>query len=271
MLRLRADYLEIGYQSDLRQQVATTAAIWQEFCGLPLEEKRSLTPDTDSDSGYGSGYEIKDGSGNKGDRKENCDITLAMGKRLNPTHPTAQAFLRSAVELVYMIQPTVIQCARFYEEGFNVAGLVDELQNADHPFFIRFLHYFGGRKPGDELATPHVDKGGATPHLYESAPGFQWLDRDGVWQDISSSPESTIVLPGMQMQLRSEGRLTATCHRVIATEETAETGRFSVVCFVDLPKTPKYDKARWGRLQEFQAGFNYRMRPEEFSKLFHAR
>jgi isopenicillin N synthase-like dioxygenase len=108
-----------------------------------------------------------------------------------------------------------------------------------------------------------------TLHLFESAPGFQALTLDSKqWIDVSFPPGETVVIPSTQMQLRSEGKLTALCHRVVATEETAHTGRFSAVCFVQFSKTPKYDKDKHGRLQEKDPGFNYGMPLEEFARLF---
>ncbi len=135
-------------------------------------------------------------------------------------------------------------------------------------WFVRFLHYFGGRKEGDEIATPHVDKSGFTLHLYESDPGLQYLDFAKQWRDMPVSLGETAIIPGMRLQYRSQNRLKAIYHRVIATEKVAQQGRFSVVCFIHLKNTPEYNKQKAGRLQEFPPGFNYDMPFSEFSKLF---
>ncbi len=82
------------------------------------------------------------------------------------------------------------------------------------------------------------------------------------------SGNETVIIPAMQMQLRSGGDLNALCHRVIATPETAVHGRYSAVCFVQFKNTPKYDKDRCGRLQEKVPGFNYEMSHQEFERLF---
>ncbi len=82
------------------------------------------------------------------------------------------------------------------------------------------------------------------------------------------SESRTVIIPAMQLQLRSKGKLRALWHRVVATPETAKAGRYSAVCFVQLKNTSKYDKEKWGRLQEMEEGFNYNMSPQEFAKFF---
>ena len=135
-------------------------------------------------------------------------------------------------------------------------------------WFLRFIHYFGGRREDDEIATSHADKCGFTLHLMESDPGLQFLDFQNKWNDVPVSTGETVIIPGMRLQYRSKNELKALYHRVVATPETAEAGRFSMVLFVHLCRTPEYDKKRAGRLQEFPPGFNYEMPFEEFSKLF---
>jgi isopenicillin N synthase-like dioxygenase len=154
------------------------------------------------------------------------------------------------------------------EEVYGLQGLYDEVANGESVFFVRFIHYFGDREVGEEIATAHPDQSGFTPHLFESAPGLQRLTYDGRWVDMPVIEGGMVIIPAMQLQLRSEGTLRALCHRVVAVSETMDVGRYSAVCFVQLPRTPKYDKATQGRLQEKEPGFNYQMSYEEFSKLF---
>jgi isopenicillin N synthase-like dioxygenase len=113
-----------------------------------------------------------------------------------------------------------------------------------------------------------VDQSGFTLHLFESAPGLQCLTFKNKWIDMPVSSGETAIIPSMQLQFRSLGKLKALCHRVIATRETAQSGRFSAVCFVQLKNTPKYDKEMHGRLQEKIPGFNYKMSPDDFKKFF---
>lgn len=263
-------FVALSYPADLRAAVNQTTESWKKFCALSTEEKKSLPYSNNSD---GVGYELKDGIGNKADRKENFDVTLA-GKKWVETHieniknPIALEFVQNATRLVSVLKPTVLEFARQAQEAFNLNGFVDEVAQSEDAFFVRFIHYFGDSEPGQETASAHADQSGFTLHLFESAPGLQCLTYAGEWIDMPVSDGETVIIPSMQMQLRSAGELKALCHRVIATPETAQAGRYSAVCFVQLKNTPKYDKDSHGRLQEKVPGFNYNLSHDDFSKLF---
>jgi isopenicillin N synthase-like dioxygenase len=98
---------------------------------------------------------------------------------------------------------------------------------------------------------------------------LQYLDHNFVWRDMPVSARETVIIPDMQMQLVSDGQLTATCHRVEKQGDPLAS-RFSAVCFVRFKGVPEYDKATHGRLQEKESGFNYKgkMSPADFAKLF---
>ena len=262
-------FVTATYPRDLRAAVINTAAAWQDFCALPEEIKKGLPYSSDSD---GVGYEHKDGTGNAADKKENFDATTAgrewLRKNIEGIDPSARYFVEHALSLVELIKPTALEFARAVEETYNLPGLYEEVDSDDAAFFVRFIHYFGNRNLNEQTAHAHTDQGGFTFHLYESDPGLQCLTRNNDWIDMPVSAGQTVIIPSMQMQLRSEGKLTALCHRVIATETTAKHGRYSAVCFVQLSKTRKHNKRSSGRLQEKTPGFNYNMPHEEFSKLF---
>ncbi len=246
------------YQTELRSAITKAAASWKNFCQLP-EEKKTRLPYSNSSAGVG--YELKDGSGYKMDRKENFDITTAgeawLRQRIAAMlDPAVHAFTEDAITLVKAVRPLVLEFAQQVEAEYGIQGFVDEVAASEDAFFIRFIHYFGDRKVGEEICVPHVDQSGFTPHLYESAPGLQRLTYEDEWVDMPVSEGETVVIPAIQMQLRSEGALRALCHR------------YSAVCFVQLKNTPKYDKETWGRLQEREAGFNYSLPHNEFKTLF---
>ena len=251
-------------------KVQQTLDKWKRFTELPTEVKKDLPY---SNNSRGVGYELKDGSGNKGDRKENFDISLGGKAWLEENiasiqHSVVLDFLEYANLLVLGVKSIIIDFAQDIEKEFGVVGLHNEVVNGTDAFFIRFIYYPADREIGEETATAHVDQGGFTLHLGESASGFQILTREGEWIDVPFSEEDTVVIPSMQMQLRSEGRLRATTHREVATAETTKLPRYSAVCFVGLKNTPSYDKEKWGRLQEMEPGFNYRLPFEEFKKYF---
>ncbi len=263
-------FVALAYPDSLRTAVDKTVEAWKKFCALPTEAKKGLPYSNNAD---GVGYELKDGVGNKADRKENFDVTIAGQEWLRKNiegiqNPIALDFVQNATALVGVMKPIVLDFARQSEKAFGLEGFSDEVEGSEDAFFVRFIHYFGDREIGDETATAHTDQSGFTLHLFESAPGLQCLPYDGEWIDMPVSSGETVIIPSMQMQLRSKGELKALCHRVIATPETSEAGRYSAVCFVQLKNTPKYDKDSHGRLQEKASGFNYGLSHEEFSKLF---
>ncbi len=267
-------FVAVPYPADLRRAVEAAVQSWKNFCALPPEIKRGL-PYSDQLGSDGIGYELKDGVGPKADRKENFDITSSGQRWLeensqNVGDQTALGFIRDAVSLVGLLKPLVVGFAREVEEQFDLPGFVEEVDSSEGAFFIRFIHYFGDRVVGEEIASAHADQSGFTPHLFESASGLQCRTFDGEWIDMPVSSGETVIIPSMQLQLRSACRLKALCHRVVATPETVEAGRYSAVCFVQLKNTPKYDKERHGRLQEKEPGFNYEMPIDQFKELFKA-
>jgi isopenicillin N synthase-like dioxygenase len=263
-------FVTFYFPSDLRKAVNKTVISWKAFSALSTEIKKGLSYSNNAD---GVGYELKEGIGNKADKKENFDVTLAGQEWLRKNiekikNPIALDFLQDAISLVGIMKPLILDFAKSCQEKFHLENFADEVNQSEQQFFIRFIHYFGGCKEGDKIASAHVDQSGFTPHLFESTSGLQCLTYDGKWIDMPVSAGETVIIPSMQMQLRSNGELKALCHRVVATAETARDGRYSAVCFVQLKNTPKYDKDTHGRLQEKDPGFNYQLSNKAFSKLF---
>ncbi len=274
-------FVTVPYPKELRQAVEKAEGLWKQFCDLPEEVKQNIPYSND---GAGVGYELKNGEGIKADRKENFDVTLAGREWLIDyaeavEDSIAREFITSAVALVGLIKPLILDFARQSESAFDIQGFGREVEESEDGFFIRFIHYFPHPRESneieievphgpEEIAGAHVDQSGCTPHLFESHPGLQCLTYDGRWIPMPVSSGETVIIPSMQMQLRSEGILRALCHRVIATEETKKIGRYSAVCFVQFKNTAKYDKKGQGRLQEREPGFNYKMPFSEFKKLF---
>lgn len=260
----------IPYPEDLRRVVAEAMCLWKGFTDLPNEVKSGLPYSNDSD---GVGYERKDGVGKNADQKENFDVAVGGEEWLRENlsrieSPQAREFVTSATSLVSVMKPTILRFARDVEREYAIQGFADEVEESQAGFFVRFIHYYGDREVGQETASAHVDQSGFTLHLFESAPGFQVLTPEKKWKDETFSGEATLIINSMQMQLRSEGKLKALCHRVVAKEETAKIGRWSAVCFVQFKNTPKYDKVKCGRLQEREPGFNYEMPIEQFRGMF---
>lgn len=263
-------YVVLEYPVGITGAVEKAVDSWKRFCKLPEEFKKSLPY---SNGGAGVGYEIKDGSGSKADLKENFDVCGSGKNWLKENiqsikNPVVINFVQTVEDLNNLLKPAILDFAKQVEDEYRLEGFEREVSESQNTFFTRFIHYFDGRNSGEETATAHVDQSGFTLHLYESAPGLQCLGLDGEWVDMPVSEGVTVIISAMQMQLRSEGRLKALCHRVVATDKTADNGRYSAVCFVQLGKTAKYNKEVNGRLQEKKPGFNYDMKYEEFKEMF---
>lgn len=251
------------YAPELRQLVEEAAVAWQEFCQLPTSEKMRLAQTSNA-----VGYELKDGTGPQADRKENFDITTSATDILDDIE-TQHDFITKATKVSAAMAGLAIDFAHQTETAYGIIHLTDRTRASTDQIFTRFLHYFGDRAAGDEIAAPHCDQSGFTFHLFETAGGCQRLDyASRSWIDMPVSPGKLAAFPAMQLQLLAGGELKALSHRVIATDETKQMGRFAMVCFVKLNQTPVYDKDTHGRLQEFAPGFNYDMPPAEFSQLF---
>ncbi len=260
----------LAYPTALREAVERAEKSWRSFLALPQEAKSLFAY---SNGGAGFGYELKQGEGVAGDRKENFDLTVAGVDSLKgiiaaTDDKITATFLENAITVLELLRPSVIKFAEDVEAEFGLQGFVDEVKASDVGYFVRFIHYFGDRQLGDETATAHVDQSGFTFHLFESASGLQCLpyDKSG-WVDMPVSAGETVIIPAMQMQ-RRDPRFRALAHRVVATEETQTVGRTSAVCFIQLQHTPRYDKGVGGRLQEKEPGFNYDMPAEEFNTMF---
>ncbi|HEX4103997.1 MAG TPA: 2OG-Fe(II) oxygenase family protein, partial [Candidatus Paceibacterota bacterium] len=207
------------------------------------------------------------------DLKENFHVTLRETKRLvtlskNVAVPQATRFIDEADRLIDLAAPVIQEFARGLSKALSLPTFESEVMEGQQSWIFRYIHYFGGRSVGDQTATPHADKSGFTLHLFESGPGLEYLDLSKQWQPMPVSDGQTAIISGMQLQFASGNATKALCHRVVATDESADSGRYSIVCFVPLAKTKAYNKNGIGRLQEFSPGFNYDMPFGEFQKLF---
>ncbi len=265
-------FVDVPFPKKLQVAVRRAEKSWQAFCALPDEIKLALGY---SNNSAGFGYEKKVGEGPKGDIKENFDITEEAEVSLEARMQTrtdynlvVRNFVDHALEVAKFLRPLVANFSRLIEKEFELPGFSREVSEESGLVFVRFIHYPGQKRKGESVAQPHVDQGGVTFHLFESAPGLECLNFSGEWVPMPVSKTETVVIPDMQMQLRSVGRLRALWHRVVANDKTAKSGRYSAVAFIHFPKTPKYNKEKYGRLQEMREGFNYHLEHKKFSRLF---
>lgn len=275
-------YAEAQYPKYMRDIVQQVAKAWDDFCALPREIRKQFPYNSDS---MGSGYELKETVGENLDQKANFDVSLGHASWLRETARTIgneviTSFVEGALSVLENLRPVILDFAETVENEACVEGLLQEVRDGHDLWFLRFIDYPAGKKSGEVMATPHVDQSGFTLHLFESVEGLQRYDQEPPtpytpektyqrgWGFVGGRRGITMISVNMQLQLRSQGRLKALCHRVITTNNAPEKGRRSAVCFVGFKNTPKYDKKRHGRLQEFPVGFNYDMPIEQFADLF---
>lgn len=265
-------FISVPYPTDVRHAVDQAQKHWEAFCALPEEIKLTFPY---SNNGAGVGYEDKRSSGNSADLKENFDLTLSDRSWLEEkaammNNAPVTAFINSALKVASLISPSIVDFAGNLESEIGIEGFKSEVAQSTNYFFIRFIHYFPNASLNQETAEAHTDQSGMTPHLFSSASGLECLTQEMKWEPMPVSHGEMVIIPSMQLQLRSKGALKATVHRVVATPETASNGRYSAVCFVQFKNTPKFDKKN-GRLQDLhkqELGFNYTIEHEKFAELF---
>lgn len=263
-------FINVDYPDDLRDAVERAVASWKTFCQLPKAEKCAFTFLEDN-HGDGAGYELKEERGSKKDLKENFHVTLYQFARLSKiANNRTFHFLNDAKTLLDGMEPIILNFAKIIEDEYQINGFINEVKRSKPYWILRYLHYFGNQQEGLEIAAPHADKGGFTLHLYESDEGLQYYCMKQLsWKGMPVNEKQTVIIPAVQLQLQSKGDLKALYHRVVATEKTGQTGRFSMVCFISFENTPMYNKKMHGSLQTHDIGFNYHLSHQEFANLFH--
>jgi isopenicillin N synthase-like dioxygenase len=282
LYNLKEDYVEtVEYPLEIRESVDSAAALWEQFCKLPDEVKQAFGA---QDAQWTVGYEAKDGSGTKGDRKENFDFSVSGLEHLREVaagtgNPTAVAFIDTLASLSEKMVPMIESFGGQVEREYDVPGFADIAQRSASTAFFRFLHYPASGIVGEEIAAAHVDHSGFTFHLSESTDGCYRLTAEGEWVPIPVDEGQAVVFASMQTQLVSKGELKAMWHEVRSNEESAQIGRYAIVCFVALDGQPSYDRKTYGRLQEWEAGSTYQYgmdgepgkTSEDFAKFFTAK
>jgi isopenicillin N synthase-like dioxygenase len=265
--------IRVPYPENLRVGIHEAIMAWEAFCALPEDIKTKISYSGDTNVS-GNGYEMKKTPGNV-DLKENFHLRVeardALMEEAAKAGDVAENFIDTALSLNSLMAPVIQEFAAAVEKQFMLPNFKRDTMEWQPVWLIRFLHYFGDREPGEVIAAPHPDKGGFTLHLYESHPGLEYLTYAGrEWKPMNFNENETAIIPGLRLQYRSENRLKATYHRVVANNESAVSGRFSAVCFIGFANTPNHNKTSNGRTQDYPLAFNYDIPFEEFKKRFTA-
>lgn len=238
---------------------------WQRFCELSAADKaRFSTPDRHHDFGY----MFRGEDGQATERKEIFHVrakdymalwTIAQSVR----NSDAMGFIQAVYSQIEAVTPLVSAFADAVEERYGLKGFGDDMLSAKDTWVFRYLRYPAG---STMLAHPHVDRGGLTLHLGETAPGGEYCSHvEKTWQHWPVGDDQTIIFPGMVLQHRSQGRLKALWHQV--TPMSSVEDRYAMVLFVDFKHTHRYSDQS-GRLAEKPVGFNWDLPWSEFDELF---
>lgn len=269
-------YVEVSYPPMLRMRVREAMEPWRDFCALPLEEKQHLALSL-GDRLKDVGYVLRQDKGRpNADNKEFFHVkrtTVGAMRERAVAFPNKRtvAFVDATDALLSAAIPLVQTFAEEVEARYHLLGFESEVMASQgNNWTFRYLHYPPASQSGEELAHAHTDRGGFTLHMYESHPGAEYYGFDRAWHPLIVNDDRTVIFPSMGLQYRSGGALKALCHQVVATPETAQDGRYSMVAFIDFNIGYRYDDSK-KRLQEFPPGFNYDMPTGEFEELFVAR
>lgn len=263
-------FAEIDYPKEIAGLVVKIMSDWKLFCRLPVRVKEEFHfPDYGNRDGFG--YQ---GINTGKDSKELVEFTLDSIAILtevakNQGLPVAQELMKNVSLLLKEIENPILEFAASVENGYETPGLASEVRKSKNQWMLRIIHYFEGCPADSEMGSPHADKSGYTVKLCEDAPGLQYLSLDKKrWLDLPLKDGHAVILPGLQLQLRSKGQLKGLWHRVLATEESSLNGRFSMVCFINLTQTPVFDRTRQGYIQTNEPGFNYTLDNEALGGFF---
>lgn len=265
--------LYVPYPADLRAAVAAAMKSWEAFEALPQEARARFEYEKDTKTS-GTGYEMQRVKDGRPDEKDDMHLRVIkrdflMGEARKVDDTIAPKFIEDALAIVPAMVPVIQQFAEAVEQTYAIQGFAEDVMAWKDQWLIRFLNYLPSKAAGEEIAAPHVDKGGFTLHLYESDEGVERLTYDTKeWKPFPLSHTETAIIPGMGLQNRSKGKLRALCHRVTANETTATKGRLSAVCFFNFANARFYDKATYGPLQGWPPGAFYDMPFDELDKLF---
>lgn len=267
---IKADFTKKGYATvvypkSLQKVVLAIYLAWVEFCAQEESFKERIL--FDKNKGYENKNRIKHPE--YVDHKEDMHIT---GDYVFPAHLTPSRQEKHLLDL----------SAKFFDliepELQKLADMLSEITGKDFSKFaknrkgwtLRLLHYYPQNQT--DLAHYHPDRGGHTIHLFDSTPGLEcfWNNK---WKQIEFDEDMMAFFPGLLAQLVSECQLTALCHRVVSSDKSKISGRYSLVLFCDYPEFPsRYNKETYGGTQKaFAIGGNYDMDIEKFAKYFTTR
>ncbi len=247
-------FVEINYPKVLTDLI-DEATPWRDFCALPAEIKDKFT-DLYNEMDLEAGYFFRSKAAGRED-KEYFHICPEVGKILKKKNldkfVSENKVLKDFFDYAEKVYDAVsdFSTAIAYEIGKEVPSLDELAKEGRLRFLLRLLHYTN-TDDTEVIAAQHFDRSLYTLHLYENAPGLQFLNYDMEWTDAPISNGKTVVFSGHRLEDISDGKIQKTWHRVIKKGDHKD--RISLVLFVWTDKVPSYSTG--ARSQDLVPSYN---------------
>ncbi len=235
-------FVDIDYPKSIADLIGDAEA-WNNFCKLPreLKEKFSfLNQQKETDIGYfwrskSEGREDKEYFHIYPNMRE---MIQADGlDDLVESNPVLKEFFDYTDRVYESVHNFALSIGS--EMGKEIPGLARLVRDRKIRSVLRLLHYTN-TDDTEVIATQHFDRSLYTLHLYESAPGLQFLNYDMKWTDAPVSNGQTVVFSGYRIEKLSDEDLQKTWHRVVKVG--AQRDRISLVLFVWTDAVPGYSQ-----------------------------
>jgi len=218
-------------------QLHDVIAAYRAFFGLPISKKSEVDmARTESNRGWGASRSEQVDPRANPDYKEVFDCGFEAPETGLPMYapnlwPDQPPEFRDIIEGYYRVA-----CAFSLDLLGAIAGAVGDdrhyfADKFDRPMaLLRGNHYparpqwAGGSDFG---IAAHTDYGCLTLLTTDGTPGLEVCNRDGDWVAVDVEPGEFVVNFGEMLEMWTAGRVVATPHRVVGTDET----RISVVLF----------------------------------------
>ena len=225
-------FVDIDYPKDITDLIAD-AEPWKKFCALPQEIKEKFIFQKFT-NGEDIGYFLRKKSEGRED-KEYFHVLPSMREVLQ--NADLENFVEGDKILKNFFEYTTNVYDRVHDFALSIgSGMAKEIpemtkfvKDGKIHSSLRLLHYTNADDT-EVIAAQHFDRSLYTLHLYESAPGLQFLDYDRNWKDAPIENGKTVVFNGYRIEKLTNGDLQKTWHRVVKVGEHRD--RISIVLFV---------------------------------------
>ena len=204
---------------------------WIKFCQLPYEIKNKYHKETASAGN--PNYVSRSTNDNcigeylhASENRDNNSLFFNSEKNLFSKYSEIRELHDYVNTLQPLVEKTLVETATVIAKG--IPTLSEILHLKKYSVLTRFLHYL----PTDEtdILSQHYDRGMLSMHLYENAPGLEYLDKNMKWEQTTLETKNSLIFCGNQMEILSDGKLQKLWHRI----KTPAVGfeRYSIVSFL---------------------------------------